>query len=116
MGAGVKAGQGEDISRIIASMIQPRNNIDLSRMLTQENMFDAAVLRAFLLDLTDDGDLEEFFAETNLDGAFVRGLMAGLVLSILIQKTHGEILGRPSHAEVAAIFDCAGAYLIESAI
>jgi len=114
MGAGVR---GEDISGIIASMLHTSNNIDLSRMLTQDNMFDAAVLRAFLLDLSgDDGDLEEFFTETNLDGSFIRGLMAGLVLSLLIQKSHGEALGRPSHAEAVAIYDSAGAYLIESAI
>ncbi len=106
----------EDVSSIISSILHT-SSIDLGRMLTQENVFDATILRAFLLDTEgDEGDLADFLSETNIDGSFIRGFMAGLVQGILIERGHGEILGRPSHAEILAIYDAALAHLMESSI
>lgn len=107
----------EDISGIISTMIQNHSGVDLTRMLTQNNMFDAAVLRAFLLDLAgDDGDFQEFLEDTQIDNSFIRGFMAGLIQSLLIERGYGEILGRPSHSEVLALYDAASAHLIESSV
>ena len=113
MGASMR----EDISGLISAMIQTHNGVDLSRMLTQNNMFDAAILRAFLLDLTgDDDDFKEFLEDTQIDNSFIRGFMAGLIQSLLIERGHGEMLGRPSHTEFLAIYDAASAHLLESSL
>ena len=107
----------EDISGIISTMIQNHSGVDLTRMLTQNNMFDAAVLRAFLLDLAgDDDDFQEFLEDTQIDNAFIRGFMAGLIQSLLIERGHGEMLGRPSHGEFLALYDAASAHLLESSL
>lgn len=107
----------EDISGLISTMMQTHSDIDLSRMLTQNNMFDAAVLRAFLLDLAgDDDDFREFLEDTQIDNAFIRGFMAGLIQTLLVERGHGERLGRQSHSELLALFDAASAHLIESSI
>jgi len=107
----------EDISGLVAAMIQTNNGVDLSRMLTQNNLFDAAVLRAFLLDLAgDDEDFREFLEDTQIDNAFIRGFMAGLIQALLIERGHGERLGRQSHNEFVALFDASSAHLLESSI
>ena len=107
----------EDISGLISTMMQTHSDIDLSRMLTQNNMFDAAVLRAFLLDqFGDDDDFREFLEDTQIDNAFIRGFMAGLIQTLLVERGHGERLGRQSHSELLALFDAASAYIIESSI
>ena len=107
----------EDITGLISAMIQNHNGVDLSSMLSQSNIFDAAILRAFLLDLAgDEEDFQEFLNETEIDNSFIRGLMAGLVQALLIERGHGEGLGRPSHSEFLAIFDAAAAHLIESSL
>jgi hypothetical protein len=68
-------------------------------MLTQENMFDASLLRSFLLDFhEDESDLEDFFSDVEMDESFLRGFMAGLVQSIMIERAHGEVIGRLSQA------------------
>jgi len=107
----------EDISSLITSMMQNHSGVDLARMLTQNNMFDAAILRAFLLDLTgDDEDFKEFLDDTQIDSSFIRGFMAGLIQTILVERGHGEIIGRPSHAELLALYDAASAHLMESSL
>mgnify|MGYP003111011402 CR=1 FL=1 len=112
MGAKVR----EDISSIISSMLHTSATADLSRMLTSENMFDAAVLRAFLLDDSDEEDTREFFKETSINSSFLRGFMAGLIQALMIERGHGEAMGRMSHAEFADIFDAARAYHMENAM
>jgi hypothetical protein len=107
----------EDISGLISAMMQTHSGVDLTRMLTQNNIFDAAILRAFLLDLVgDDDDFKEFLEDTQIDNSFIRGFMAGIIQSILIEKGHGEVLGRPSHGELLALYDSASAHLIESSL
>ena len=112
MGARVR----EDISSIISNMLHTNPTIDLSHMLTPENMFDAAVLRAFLLDDSDEEDRREFFSETSIDSSFLRGFMAGLIQALLIERGHGETLGRSSHGEFVDLFDSARAYFMENSM
>lgn len=109
MGASVR----EDISSLINNMLQTHNNVDLSRMLTQENMFDASIMRAFLLDDSEE-DTIQFFDDAGITPAFLRGFMAGLIQALMIERGHGEVMGRMSHAEMSAIFDSARAYLMEN--
>ena len=37
----------DDINMIISAMIHTQNEVDFSRIMTQENMFDASVIRSF---------------------------------------------------------------------
>jgi len=107
----------EDISSLVSSMLHTNTRIDLSNMLTQENMFDASLLRSFLLDFhEDESDFEDFFSDVEMDESFLRGFMAGLVQSIMIERAHGEVIGRLSHAEFVELYDAACAFLMESSV
>lgn len=107
----------EDISHVISSMLHSNTALDLGRVLTKENTFDAAVLRAFLFDsFNDESDMEDFFADSNLDESFLRGFMAGLVQCLLIEKSRGEVMGRASHADLLRMYDAASAYMLESSM
>lgn len=107
----------EDISHLVSSMLYSNIASDLSRMLTKENIFDGAVMRAFLMDsCEDDSDMEDFFADMAIDESFLRGFMAGLVQCILIDRSRGETMGKPSHADILSLYDATSAYLLESRV
>ena len=107
----------EDISSLVSSMLHTTTKIDLSRLLSQENVFDASLLRSFLFDLhEDESDFEDFFNDFNIDESFLRGFMAGLIQVVLVERAHGEAMGRFSHAEIVELYDAALAYLMESSV
>jgi len=108
----------EDISSLISTMLHTNNAIDMSSMLTQENMFDAAILRSMLLDYAEEEDTDafEFFEDTKIDESFLRGFMAGMVQTILIERSHGEVLGRLSHTDVMMLYEATRAFLMEDGI
>ena len=47
----------DDIDTIIRGMLQTESHVDFSRILTQENMFDASLIRSFLFQAFEE---EEF--------------------------------------------------------
>ena len=107
----------EDINSIVSTMMNTNNVVDLDRVLTKAVCFDAAVMRAFLLDSAEDeSDMEEFFNDMSLDDSFMRGFMVGLVQSLLIERSNGEVMGRHSHSEIVEMFDAAAAHSIESSL
>lgn len=108
MGASMR----EDISSLISAMLHSNATVDLSRMLTQEAMFDASIMRAFLFDDNEE-DRSEFFGDSGIDSTFLRGFMAGVIQVLMVERVHGEVMGRMSHAEVSALYDSARAYLME---
>jgi hypothetical protein len=57
-----------------------------------------------------------FFSDVEMDESFLRGFMAGLVQSIMIERAHGEVIGRLSHAEFVELYDAACAFLMESSV
>ena len=90
----------------------------MSRMLTQEHIFDATILRTMLLDFVEEEetDVVEFFHDAKIDESFLRGFMAGMVQTIVVERQHGEVLGRMSHGEIVAIYDAARAFLMEDTV
>ncbi len=104
----------DDINMIISAMLHTENHVDFSRILTRENMFDASIIRSFLLQALDEEEFEEDMLDVSDD--FVRGIVSGLMLSIMIQKRNNEPLGSPSHADIVDLYDCGIAYLAEKAI
>lgn len=114
----MRADMKEDLSSLLSAMLHTNTNVDMSRMLTQENMFDAAILRTMLLDFVEeeDSDAEEFFHDAKIDETFLRGFMAGLVQVLMIERGHGETIGRKPHAEVVALYDATRAFLMEDTI
>ena len=107
----------EDISHVISSMLHSNTALDLGRVLTKENTFDAAVLRSFLFDsFSDESDMEDFFSDANLDESFLRGFMAGLIQCLLVERSRGEVMGRPSHADLLKMYDAAAGYMLESSM
>lgn len=107
----------EDFSQIISSMLHSNTALDLGRVLTKENTFDAAVLRSFLFDsFSDESDMEDFFSDANLDESFLRGFMAGLIQCLLVERSRGEVMGRPSHADLLKMYDAAAGYMLESSM
>ena len=64
----------------------------------------------------DESEFEDFFADVEMDESFLRGFMAGLVQSIMIERAHGENIGRLSHAEFVELYDAACAFLMESSV
>ena len=105
----------EDISSLVSSMLHSNIANDLNRILTNENIFDASVLRSFILDTVHDReDADEFFDDMKLDESFIRGFMAGLIQCLLIQRSRNEVMGRPSHADILQLYDASSAYIMES--
>ena len=94
----------EDISSIVSATLAAMNTnnvVDLDRVLTKAVCFDAAVMRAFLLDSSEDeSDMEDFFDDMSFSGIFKA-------------KNFGI---RHSHAEIVEMFDAAAAHSIERSL
>lgn len=104
----------DDINMIISAMIHTQNEVDFSRIMTQENMFDASVIRSFLLQAFEEDEFEEDMLDLSDD--FIRGVLTGLSLSLMTQRMHSEPMGSPSHSDIVDMYDSGLAYLTEKAV
>jgi len=104
----------DDIDTIIRGMLQTESHVDFSRILTQENMFDASLIRSFLFQAFEEEEFEEEMF--NLSDDFIRGVLSGLMLAVMVERRNGERMGTRSHAEIVDLYDSGLAYLAEKAI
>tara|TARA_R100001460_G_scaffold13125_1_gene29741 strand:+ start:7432 stop:7773 length:342 start_codon:yes stop_codon:yes gene_type:complete len=104
----------DDIHTIVSAMMHNNRGLDFSRIMTQENMFDASLIRSFLLQAFDEEEFEDEMLELSDD--FIRGVLSGIVLSLMVKRTTGEPMGTPSNAELIDLYDSGVAYITENKV
>jgi len=104
----------DDIHTIVSAMMHNNRGLDFTRIMTQENMFDASLIRSFLLQAFDEEEFEDEMLELSDD--FIRGVLSGIVLSLMVKRTSGEPMGTPSNAELIALYDSGIAYITENKV
>jgi len=104
----------DDIDTIIRGMLKTDSQVDFSRILTQENMFDASLIRSFLFQAFEEEEFEEEMFILSDD--FIRGVLSGLMLAVMVEKRNNERMGTRSHAEIVDLYDSGLAYLAEKTI
>ncbi len=104
----------DDIHTIVSAMMHNNRGLDFTRIMTQENMFDASLIRSFLLQAFDEEEFEDEMLELSDD--FIRGVLSGIVLSLMVKRTSGEPMGTPSNAELIDLYDSGIAYITENKV
>ena len=104
----------EEFSTLLAALNHNAQHVDLSRVLSVENSFDATLIRGFLIEAFQDDDFDTDMIA--LSDEFVRGVLSGLCLCLSVERKHGEKMGRSSHAEMVHLYDSGMAYLTEKAL
>lgn len=104
----------DDIDTIIRGMLKTDSQVDFSRILTQENMFDASLIRSFLFQAFEEEEFEEEMFILSDD--FIRGVLSGLMLAVMVERRNNERMGTRSHAEIVDLYDSGLAYLAEKTI
>ena len=89
----------DDIHTIISAMMHDNRALDFSRIMTQA--FDEEEFEEEMLELSDD---------------FIRGVLSGIVLSLMVKRTTGEPMSTPSNAQLIDLYDSGLAYITEKSV